>query len=157
MQETWVRSLGWRVPWRRKWQPTPVFLPGKTHGQRSLVGYRSRGHKRIGYNLVTKEQQQLFALRGCPVHRRTFNDVSGFCHHVAMTPSPAPIVTTSAVSRCGHMCPGGLNPLQMKIMAVTHEAEGWACLGVVNLRGRKEVMFIERLVFVRHCAELFPL
>ena len=28
-----------RIPWRRKWKPTPVFLPGKFHGQRSLVGY----------------------------------------------------------------------------------------------------------------------
>ena len=28
-----------RIPWRRKWQPTPVFLPGKSHGQRSLEGY----------------------------------------------------------------------------------------------------------------------
>ena len=28
-----------KVPWRRKWQPTPVFSPGKSHGQRSLVGY----------------------------------------------------------------------------------------------------------------------
>ena len=28
-----------RFPWRRKWQPTPVFLPGESHGQRSLVGY----------------------------------------------------------------------------------------------------------------------
>ena len=27
MQETWVQSLGWKIPWRRKWQPTPVFLP----------------------------------------------------------------------------------------------------------------------------------
>ena len=27
------------IPWRRKWQPTPVFLPGKSRGQRSLVGY----------------------------------------------------------------------------------------------------------------------
>ena len=34
-----------RFPWRRKWQPTPVFLPGKFHGQRSLVGYNPRGHK----------------------------------------------------------------------------------------------------------------
>jgi len=34
-----VRSLGGKMPWRRKWQPTPVFLPGKSHGQRSLVGY----------------------------------------------------------------------------------------------------------------------
>ena len=28
------------TPWRRKWQPTPVFLPGESHGQRNLVGYR---------------------------------------------------------------------------------------------------------------------
>jgi len=28
-----------KISWRRKWQPTPVFLPGKSHGQRSLVGY----------------------------------------------------------------------------------------------------------------------
>ena len=35
------RSHPWvgKVPWRRKWQPTPLFLPGKCHGQRSLVGY----------------------------------------------------------------------------------------------------------------------
>ena len=37
--ETWVRSLGVKIPWRRAWQPTPVFLPGESHGQRSLVGY----------------------------------------------------------------------------------------------------------------------
>ena len=37
MQETWIRSLGREVPWRRKRQPTPVLLPRKSHGQRSLV------------------------------------------------------------------------------------------------------------------------
>ena len=31
------------VPWRRKWQPIPVFLPEKSHGQRKLVGYSSKG------------------------------------------------------------------------------------------------------------------
>ena len=31
--------------WRRKWQPTPVLLPGKSHGQRSLAGYSPWGHK----------------------------------------------------------------------------------------------------------------
>ena len=34
-----------KIPWRRKWQPSPVFLPGESHGQRSLVGYRPWGHK----------------------------------------------------------------------------------------------------------------
>ena len=33
------------TPWRRKWQPTPVFFPGESHGQRSLVGYSPQGHK----------------------------------------------------------------------------------------------------------------
>ena len=35
-----------QIHWSRKWQPTPVFLPGKFHGQRSLVGYSPRGHKK---------------------------------------------------------------------------------------------------------------
>ena len=33
------------IPWRKKWQLTPVFLPGKFHGQRSLVGYSPWGHE----------------------------------------------------------------------------------------------------------------
>ena len=45
MQETqfnpWIR----KISWRREWQPTPVFLPGKFYGQRSLVGYSSWGRK----------------------------------------------------------------------------------------------------------------
>ena len=45
MWETRVQSLGQEVPWRRKWQSTPVLLPGKSHGQRSLVGYSTWGHK----------------------------------------------------------------------------------------------------------------
>ena len=38
---TWVG----KIPWRRKWQPTPVLLPGESHGQRSLVGYSPWGHE----------------------------------------------------------------------------------------------------------------
>ena len=34
-----------KISWRRKWQPTPVFLPGKSHGQRNLVGYSPWGRK----------------------------------------------------------------------------------------------------------------
>ena len=34
-----------KIPWSRKWQPTPVFLPGKFHGQRNLVGYSAWGRK----------------------------------------------------------------------------------------------------------------
>ena len=45
MRETWVWTLGQEDPWRRKWQPTPVFLSGKSHGRRSLVGYSPWGCK----------------------------------------------------------------------------------------------------------------
>ena len=37
----WVR----KIPWRREWQPTPVFLPGECHGQRNLACYTPWGHK----------------------------------------------------------------------------------------------------------------
>ena len=37
----WVEEMSWR----RKWQPTPVFVPGESHGQRSLVGYSPLGRK----------------------------------------------------------------------------------------------------------------
>ena len=43
-----------RLPWRRKWQPTPVFLPGKSHGQRSLVGHSLRGHKGTPLNTCAR-------------------------------------------------------------------------------------------------------
>ena len=39
MQETQVNAWIQKIPWRREWQPTPVFLSGKSHGQRSLAGY----------------------------------------------------------------------------------------------------------------------
>ena len=45
MQETWVWSLGWEHPWRRKRQPTPVFWPGELHGQRNLASYKPWDHE----------------------------------------------------------------------------------------------------------------
>ena len=41
--DPWVR----KIPWRREWLPTAVFLPGESHGQRSLAGYSLRGHKEL--------------------------------------------------------------------------------------------------------------
>ena len=51
----WVR----KIPWRRKWQSTPVFLPGKSQEQRSLVGYSSQGCKRVRHDLATKNNNIL--------------------------------------------------------------------------------------------------
>ena len=45
-----------KIPLRRKWQPTPVFLSGESHGQRNLVGY-SPWDRRVGHDLAAEEQQ----------------------------------------------------------------------------------------------------
>ena len=45
MQETWLNPWVEKTPKRRAWHPTPVFLPGKSHGQRNLVGYSPWGHE----------------------------------------------------------------------------------------------------------------
>ena len=50
--DLWVNFEGKNWRWRRKWQPTPVFLPGESHGQRNLVGYSPQGC-RVGYNGAT--------------------------------------------------------------------------------------------------------
>ena len=62
MFDPWVG----KIPWRRKWQPTPVFLSGKSHGQTSMEGYSSWDCKRVGHDLVTEQQQQQgFLLNRC--------------------------------------------------------------------------------------------
>ena len=48
-----------KIPWRRKWQPTPVFLPGESHGQRSLAGYSPRDRNGVRHDLLTEQQNLL--------------------------------------------------------------------------------------------------
>ena len=55
----WVRN----IPWSRKWHPIPVFLPWKSHGQRSMAGCTPWGYKRVGYDWVTEHIHTGFLLR----------------------------------------------------------------------------------------------
>ena len=48
--DPWVR----KIPWRRKWEPTPVLLPGESHGQRNLVGCSPQGHTESDVPEVTQ-------------------------------------------------------------------------------------------------------
>ena len=48
-----------KIPWRRKWQPTPVFLPGKFHGQRSLAGYSLWGCKDLDMKSYDQPRQHI--------------------------------------------------------------------------------------------------
>ena len=60
MRRPWFDPWVGKISWRRKWQPTPVFLPGKSHGWRSLVGYSPWG-RRIGHNWATSLSLSLCA------------------------------------------------------------------------------------------------
>ena len=51
-----VPPLGWEDPLEKKWQPTPVFLTGKFHGQKSLEGYSPWGCKRVRHDLAIEQQ-----------------------------------------------------------------------------------------------------
>ena len=69
--DPWVRN----ILWKGKWQPTAVFLSGKPHGQRSLEGYSPWGHKRVRYNLATKQHQNkkfISSAQFCCEHKTTF-------------------------------------------------------------------------------------
>ena len=63
INEALIKAQSWiqgtlEIPWRRKWKLTPEFLPGKSHGQRSVADYSPRGHERVRHDLVTKQQEQ---------------------------------------------------------------------------------------------------
>ena len=65
-------NYGTSVSWRRKWQPTPVFLPREFHGQRNLVGYIVQGVTRVGHDLATKpppRPYQEYCLFACLLSR----------------------------------------------------------------------------------------
>ena len=71
---TWVR----KIPRRRRWKRTPGFLPGKSHGQKNLVGYSPWGGERVGHDLKTKHHHPglpLFLIQAC----LKFSGLSGLC------------------------------------------------------------------------------
>ena len=49
-----------KIPWRREWQLTPVFLPGKSHGQRNLVSYSRWGCCTVGHDWPTEHSKKFF-------------------------------------------------------------------------------------------------
>ena len=51
--------------WRRKWQPTPEFLPEKSHGQRSLAGYSPWGHKELD---MTEQEHNILCIHICVLY-----------------------------------------------------------------------------------------
>ena len=65
MQKTWVRSLGWKILWRREPLPTPVFLPGEFHGQKNLAGSSTWGCEESDMTEHLSPSSGLHAARLC--------------------------------------------------------------------------------------------
>ena len=72
-----------KIPWRRKWQPTPVFLSGKLHGQRSMVGYSPQGYKELD---VTEHTAHFTLLPWVLCYFWPFLGVNCFIHLGALSP-----------------------------------------------------------------------
>ena len=75
MRETRFDPWVGKIRWRRKWQSTPILLPGKSHGQRSLVGYSPWGHKESN----TTEWLHLLTYL-LSVHSKPLSTNSHVCH-----------------------------------------------------------------------------
>ena len=63
MWETWVQSLDWEDPWRRAWQPTPLFLPGESPWTEEPGRLQSMGLQRVRHDGVTKHSTQILPNR----------------------------------------------------------------------------------------------
>ena len=83
------------INWKSKWQPIPVFLPGKSHGQRSLGGYSPRGRERVRHELATNKDnmtyrysttQSMNILSGWQIPSNPFPEMP-YCPNL---PAPAP-------------------------------------------------------------------
>ena len=108
MQEKGFDPWLGRIPWRREWQPTPVFLPREFHGQRSLAGYSPQGHKESDMTerltvlisikqIKEKEQDTKVFYTHTHTHTHTHtrpenedvNDLKGMCPNISLQlPSP---------------------------------------------------------------------
>ena len=106
MQETrfdpWIRQ----IPWRGKWQPTPVLLPGESCGQRSLAGYSPWGRREPGTTEHSPAQWASSPLRvSAGDSDLAFETAYGWCvteNHLAGWPGPAVPVVPGCNSRWWH-------------------------------------------------------
>ena len=100
MQETRVHPWIGKIPWRRKWHPTPVFLPGEFHGQRSLWGCNPEGHKESDTTeqLIHNQQQASLPrhvvgvshLEADPLHSDVYKVNQGLDYSLMRNPEPEP-------------------------------------------------------------------
>ena len=129
-----------KISWRRKWQPTPVFLPGKFLRQRSLSGYSPSGHKELGRTEHTSYLEKLVSL--CPcfsdlASRTSLHATPAFIYRILAVRSSFPAETGQA-----HFYAGLLHYLLALVLT-------WLTL-LVSLQLQRLLFRLSNLVW-RHC------
>ena len=104
VQGTWVNPWIGKIPWRREWQPTSVFLPEKSLGQRSLAGYSPQRSQGVGHNWGAKCTHTFSSVTqsclilcdpmdcstpGLPVHHQLLEFTQTPVHHVGDAIQPS--------------------------------------------------------------------
>ena len=100
---SWVR----KIPWRKKWQPAPVFLLGKFHGQKSLVGYSSRGLRvrHEGATEKTQSEDNCFTILCCFPHYVNSNQHGALsCSGISASGSPLSLHSFTYLLLSGASC-----------------------------------------------------
>ena len=110
-----------KIPWRRKWQPTPIFLPGKSHGQRSLKGYSPWDH-RVWQDWATGHTHSLLNVS---LHGQTH---PGFDKGLPAKPCMSPIGS----SLLGHLLEDLLQS-EMILVSSQEPMRSISCLGSVEV------------------------
>ena len=88
MFDLWAR----KIPWRRKWQPTPVFLPGESQGWWSLTGDSPKGHKESGMTEHSLQETKAKNTYCMVLYRKNlltlaFKDPNSTCVHAKLLQS----------------------------------------------------------------------
>jgi len=118
----WATSLSLFtfMQWRRKWQPTPVFLPGESQGWRSLMGCRLWGDKESDTTGVTQQQQQ-------HTWKMLLQNQVHFAHHAT---SPNAEMWTSTVNRV-YFARQRSEQAEKHVLDLAPPRQGASCLVVV--------------------------
>ena len=97
---------GYKIPWTRKWQPTPLFLPGESHGPRSLVGYSSWNHKEWDMTKPARTQAQSATRNAGPHSTPLPVKILPWVQGEASL-RPPPVLCQEFISQCSN-CPWAL-------------------------------------------------
>ena len=124
-----------RLPWRREWQPTPVFLPGESHGQRTLADYSPRGHQES--NMTERSVHTWSFSAWCP-------SPWGFGHGLLVQCLCSPGIPSS---------PGGQSQTSCEWMWCSVAAEGGNGRGKTRTKDKNYVVYTKLASLMAHSKE----